>query len=56
MQLSSLLLIFVAIFLLVERLERNKLAYSYAGSTFKPINLALALEEMGIYRYNKSKS
>ncbi len=38
MQLSSLLLIFVAIFLLVERLERNKLAYSYAGSTFKPIN------------------
>ena len=38
MQLSSLLLIFVAIFLLVERLERNKLDYSYAGSTFKPIN------------------
>tara|TARA_B100001113_G_scaffold58908_1_gene44433 strand:- start:1047 stop:2609 length:1563 start_codon:yes stop_codon:yes gene_type:complete len=37
MQLSSLLLIFVAFFLLVERLERNKLAYSYAGSTFKPI-------------------
>jgi len=37
MQLSSLLLIFVAIFLIIERLERNKSSYSYAGSTFKPI-------------------
>ncbi len=37
MQLASLLLIFVSFFLIIERIERRKLAYSYASSTFKVI-------------------
>ena len=35
MQLSSFLLIFVAIFIFLERSERSKMSYSYANSTFK---------------------
>ena len=35
MQLSSLLLIFVGFFLILEKFERNKLSYSLASSTFK---------------------
>ncbi len=35
MQLSSFLFIFVAIFIFLERFERNKMSYSYANSTFK---------------------
>ncbi len=35
MQLSSFLLIFVAIFIFLERTERSKMSYSYANSTFK---------------------
>ncbi len=38
MQLASLLLIFVSVFLLLEKVERRKLSYSYASSTFKPID------------------
>jgi iron(III) transport system permease protein len=38
MQLASLLLIFVSFFLFIERIERRKLSYSYASSTFKKIN------------------
>ena len=35
MQLSSFLFIFVAIFIFLERFERNRMSYSYANSTFK---------------------
>tara|TARA_B100000035_G_scaffold234328_1_gene202619 strand:- start:1056 stop:2066 length:1011 start_codon:yes stop_codon:yes gene_type:complete len=35
MQLSSILLIFVTFFIFLERYERNKMSYSYSGSTFK---------------------
>ena len=35
MQLSSFLLIFVAIFIFIERSERRKMSYSYSSSTFK---------------------
>jgi len=38
MQLSSFLLIFVAIFIFLERSERSKMSYSYANSTFKKID------------------
>ncbi len=38
MQLSSMLLIFVTFFLFLERYERNKMSYSYSGSTFKKTN------------------
>jgi len=38
MQLSSLLLIFIGFFLILEKLERNKLSYSSASSTFKKLN------------------
>ena len=38
MQLASLLLIFVSFFLFIERIERRKLSYSYASSTFKITN------------------
>ena len=35
LQLSSILLIFVAFFIAIERRERTKMSYSYAASTFK---------------------
>ena len=35
LQLSSILLIFVAFFIVIERRERTKMSYSYAASTFK---------------------
>ena len=38
MQLASLLLIFVSFFLIIERIERRKLSYSYASSTFKTVD------------------
>ena len=38
MQLASLLLIFVTFFLIIERIERRKLSYSYASSTFKTVD------------------
>ena len=37
MQLASLLLIFISFFLILERIERRKLSYSYASSTFKTV-------------------
>ncbi len=38
MQLSSMLLIFVTFFLFLERHERNKMSFTYSGSTFKKTN------------------
>ena len=38
MQLSSILMIFIAFFILIERYERNKMSFTYAGSTFKKIS------------------
>ena len=35
MQLSSLLLIFIAFFVVLERTERNKMSYTYSNSTFR---------------------
>ena len=39
MQLASLLLIFISFFLFLERIERRKLSYSYASSTFKTVKM-----------------
>lgn len=35
MQLSSILMIFIAFLILIERYERNRMSFTYAGSTFK---------------------
>ena len=35
MQLSSILMIFIVFFILIERYERNRMSFTYAGSTFK---------------------
>ena len=40
MQLASLLLIFVTIFIFVERRSRRKSAFSIAGSVYKPLKLS----------------
>ncbi len=40
MQLASLLLIFVTIFIFIERRSRRKAAFSIAGSVYKPLKLS----------------
>ncbi len=40
MQLASLLLIFVTIFIFIERRSRRRAVFSIAGSVFKPLNLS----------------
>ena len=55
MQLSSLLLIFIAFFVVLERTERNKMSYTYSNSTFRKTGSKnLKVQKASVFFYSAS--